>query len=204
MYDSFSALSKEKQIKIINAAMKVFAESPYSKASTADIAAAAGIAKGSLFYYFRNKRDLYCYLYEYSCKKIYEKIDEIKALEETDFFERNVKIVDARVKAMMECPYILNFSLRAYYEVDNSVADNIKSINQRILKDAYAKLNENVDMSKFKNKKDANKVIKMLIWISEGFIKERMAEGKLDLREIQEGVYEYVKILKYGLYKGQT
>lgn len=201
MCEAFHALNREKQVKIINAAMKVFSESSYNKASTVDIAAIAGISKGALFYYFRNKRELYCYLYEYSCKKIYEKLDEVKAMEERDFFERNIKIVEARAAAMLDCPYIFAFSLQAYYEKDISVAQDIKLINEKILKDAYAKLNENIDTSKFKNKEDINKAIKMIIWLSEGFIKERMAEGKLELEEIKEEIYDYMKILKRGFYK---
>lgn len=201
MHKSFYSLGMEKQNRIINAAMNVFSKSPYSKASTDDIAAMAGISKGSLFYHFRNKKDLYCYLYEYSCKKVYEKIDENKAMEESDFFERNVKIVEARVCAMIENPYIFDFALRAYYETDGAVADDIKSINKKILKDAYIKLNDNIDTSRFKNTSDINKAIKMLIWIGEGFIKERQAKGGLNLNEIEKEIYDYMEILKRGFYK---
>lgn len=204
MYDSFYAIDKEKQIRIINAAMKVFSESIYKKASTADIAAASGISKGALFYYFKNKTELYCYLYEYSCKKIYEKIDELEALKENDFFERNAKIVEARVNTMLEYPHIFDFSLRAYYETDIAVSEEIRSINKKILKDAYVKINENLDITKFKNKEDINRAIKMLVWVGEGFIKERMAEGNMDLKEIQEEIYDYMRILKNGFYKGDV
>lgn len=201
MHESFYALKKEKQDKIINAAMNVFSKSPYSRASTDDIAAAAGISKGSLFYHFKNKKDLYCYLYEYSCKKIYEKIKEKRAMDETDFFERNAKIVEARVCAMLEYPYIFNFSLRAYYETESAVSDDIKRINENILKDAYVKLNENIDTGKFKNPEDIEKAIKIIVWIGEGFIKERKAEGNMDLKEIQKEVNDYMEILKNGFYK---
>lgn len=201
MHESFYSLGEEKQCRIINAAMKVFSQSPYSKASTDDIAAMADISKGSLFYHFRNKKDLYCFLYEYGCKKIYEKIDEIKAMKETDFFERNVKIVEARVCTMMECPSVFDFGLRAYYETDHEVEEDIKSINEKILKDANIKLYQNIDTSKFKNKEEANIAIKMLVWIGEGLIKERKVEGRLNLEELQAEVCEYMEILKRGFYK---
>ena len=200
MHESFYALEKEKQNRILNAAMKIFSQNTYSKASTDDIAALADISKGSLFYHFRNKVDLYCYLYEYSCKKLYEKINEKKALEETDFFERNIKIVEARVCALMEYPFIYDFALRAYYETDSAVAENIKAINRGMLKDAFVKLNENIDTSSFRNKDDINRAIKMLIWIGDGFIKERKAEGRLDLKEIQAETCAYMEILRRGFY----
>ena len=201
MNESFHTLKEEKQSRIINAALKVFSQDLYSKASTDDIAAMAGISKGLLFYHFKNKKDLYCYLYEYSCKKIYEKIDEKRVMEETDFFERNVKIVEARVCTMIEYPYIFDFALRAYYETDRAVEEDINSINQKILKDANSKLNENIDTSKFKHKENVSKVIKMLVWIGEGFIKERKIEGRPDLKELQTEIYEYMEILKRGFYK---
>lgn len=201
MLESFYKLDKEKQDRIINAAMKVFSQNSYSKASTDDIAAMAGISKGLLFYHFKNKKDLYCYLYEYSCKKIYEKIDEQHVMEERDFFERNKKAIEARVCTMMEYPYIYDFGTRAYYETDRAVEDDIKAINDRMLKDIYVHFNNDIDISKFRNAGDVSKAVKMLIWLSEGFIKERKAEGKLNLRELQTDFYEYIEILKRGFYK---
>lgn len=201
MHESFYSLGEKKQNRIINAALTIFSQSSYRKASTDDIAAMAGISKGSLFYHFHNKEDLYCYLYEYSCKKIYEKIDEKRVMEETDFFERNAKIVEARVCTMTEHPSIFDFALRAYYETDLAVEADIKTINQKVLMDANIKFNQNIDTSKFKHKEDVSKAIKMLVWIGEGFIKERMLEERLNLEEIQAEVYEYLTILKQGFYK---
>ncbi|OPJ59589.1 TetR/AcrR family transcriptional regulator [Clostridium oryzae] len=201
MNESFYSLTEEKQNRIINSAMKIFSQSPYRKASTDDIAAMAGISKGSLFYHFKNKKELYCYLYEYSCKKIYAEIDKNHALEETDFFQRNIKIVQARVAVMIEYPFIFDFALRAYYETDNQIIEAIKFINQGILKDAYVKLNKNIDISKFKNRQDINRAIKMLVWIGEGLIKEKRCQGKIAAKELESEVYEYINILKTGFYK---
>ena len=69
MNEAFETLPQEKQMRIINAAMEVFACNEYKRASTDDIAAKAGISKGLLFYYFHNKEALYLYVYEY-CRRI--------------------------------------------------------------------------------------------------------------------------------------
>ena len=63
-------LSPEKQARITNAALEVFARNDYKHASTDDIAAKAGISKGLLFYYFRNKQSLYLYLYDYALEQV--------------------------------------------------------------------------------------------------------------------------------------
>lgn len=203
MHESFQALKEEKQNRIINAALRVFAQNPYGKASTDDIAAMADISKGALFYHFKNKRDLYCFLYEYTCKKIYEKIDEQRVMEETDFFEQNIKAIEARVCTMIEYPFIYDFGMRAYYETDKSVEEYIKSINQKILKDTRIHFNNDIDTSKFRDRQDVDKAVKMLVWLSEGFIRERKAEGKLSVKELQTDFNEYIQILKRGFYKNE-
>src|SRR5690554_2151180 len=71
--------------RIINAALKEFARSGYEKASTNEIVQEAGIAKGSLFNYFNNKKELYFFILEYVAKvieRIYAEVD----WEEADFF----------------------------------------------------------------------------------------------------------------------
>lgn len=60
MEPAFEHLPREKQLRILNAAMKVFARNDYRHASTDDIAAQAGISKGLLFYYFHNKNSCTC------------------------------------------------------------------------------------------------------------------------------------------------
>ncbi len=200
MQESFTQLSGQKRGRIIQAAMKVFAQSPYKKASTDDIAALAGISKGLLFYHFKSKKELYCFLYEYSCKRIYATVEEQRALEEADFFERNKRVIKARVCTLLEYPYLFDFALRAYYETDSAVEDAIHAINRAILVDAEVKLHQGIDTGRFKNPADIPKAIQMMVWIGDGFIKERMADGCLDLQQLQDEACAYLELLKHGFY----
>lgn len=50
--------SIEKKEKIIKAAMDIFMESGYLNTNTADIAKAAGISTGSVYAYFKDKKDI--------------------------------------------------------------------------------------------------------------------------------------------------
>ena len=52
MNEKFFDLKKEKQDRMINAALKVFALNGYRHASTDDIVREAAISKGLLFHYF--------------------------------------------------------------------------------------------------------------------------------------------------------
>lgn len=57
--EKFASLSQEKQMEIINAGLECFGQYGYKKANTEQIALKAGISKGLLFYYFRNKKTFY-------------------------------------------------------------------------------------------------------------------------------------------------
>ena len=58
----FTELDEKKQERIIDAALKEFAEYGYENASTNRIVKNCRISKGSLFKYFENKEELYFYL----------------------------------------------------------------------------------------------------------------------------------------------
>ena len=61
---TFSNLPDEKRQKIIDCALDEFSEHDYESASISKVVARAGIAKGSLYQYFKDKSDLYTYLLE--------------------------------------------------------------------------------------------------------------------------------------------
>jgi AcrR family transcriptional regulator len=48
----------EKEQKILEAAIKIFSEKGYSAATTSEIAKEAGVAEGTIFRYFKTKKDL--------------------------------------------------------------------------------------------------------------------------------------------------
>ncbi len=61
---TFFNLPEEKRRQILDLAIEEFAANDYKNASISNIVARAGIAKGSLYQYFEDKRDLYLYLIE--------------------------------------------------------------------------------------------------------------------------------------------
>ena len=87
MNDKFFDLKKEKQDKMINAALKIFSLSDYRRASTDDVVKMAGISKGLLFHYFTNKAGLYDFLYAYSLKYLAIELYQTVSIKEHDYFE---------------------------------------------------------------------------------------------------------------------
>lgn len=68
MNEKFFVLPIEKQQRIINAAYRIFSQNPYKKAPMSEIADEGGISKALLFHYFKNKKELYMYLWNNAIK----------------------------------------------------------------------------------------------------------------------------------------
>ena len=79
--DTFNNLPEQKRKRIIDLAIEEFAANPYDVASISNLVREAGIAKGSLYQYFEDKKDLYCYLIEVAAN---EKLQLVKDLPAPD------------------------------------------------------------------------------------------------------------------------
>ena len=77
--DTFKNLPEEKRRQILNIAIKEFAAHPYNVASISKIVRKAGIAKGSIYQYFENKKGLYQYLVKLSSDEKLKLIKDIPA-----------------------------------------------------------------------------------------------------------------------------
>src|SRR3954451_9727501 len=67
--------SNEKRGRILEAAVKVFAERGFHTATVAEIARAAGVADGTIYLYFKSKDDLLLRLFD---EKMTELVAEVK------------------------------------------------------------------------------------------------------------------------------
>ena len=68
MNEKFYALPREKQQAVINAGFRVFSRNTYKKSPMQEIAGCAGVSKSLLFHYFRNKKELYLFLWDQAAK----------------------------------------------------------------------------------------------------------------------------------------
>lgn len=66
MNEKFFNLPQERQDLIRSSAMLEFGEGSFKKTSADAIAKRASVSKGLLFHYFKDKRELYLYLFQYA------------------------------------------------------------------------------------------------------------------------------------------
>jgi TetR/AcrR family transcriptional regulator len=79
--------SEGKRTLIIDAAMRHFAEQGYHAARVGDIAAAVGIAKGSVFQHFGSKDGLFFEVYKKAVRQFPRYLDAPAEVQERGFFE---------------------------------------------------------------------------------------------------------------------
>lgn len=87
MNEKFFSLPTEKQNAIINAGYRVFSQNSYKKSPMSEIAGEAGISKSLLFHYFRNKLELYLFLWDKCAEITIEYLTEYQCYEQEDLFE---------------------------------------------------------------------------------------------------------------------
>ena len=73
------------------------------------------ISKGLLFYYFRNKLELYNYVFDYCVEITKSSIQQEEFEQITDFFEILRYGSKVKLEIIKKNPYLTDFILRAYF-----------------------------------------------------------------------------------------
>lgn len=74
-------MSKTKET-ILNSAIKVFSTKGYDGATMDDVAIVGGVAKGTLYYHFKSKEELFKYVIDEGIKSMEEKSSSVLSLEQ--------------------------------------------------------------------------------------------------------------------------
>lgn len=199
--EKFLYLPMDKQNSIINGALRTFGNNGYKKSSVSDIAEAAGISKAMVFHYFGTKKALYLYLVTMSCNLIMDEINDKFDSTITDFFDRIIFSSNIKVSVMKKHPDIISFLYSVYFETEEDVKEEIQEILSQG-EDIRSKIAfDGVDTSKFKDGIDVKSVMKMLMWMAEGFVNNLNMKTEMDLDVIFEEFFECVNIMKKNFYK---
>lgn len=194
MNEKFWDMKKEKQDRIMNAAISVFATQGYAHASTDEIVKRAGISKGLLFHYFISKQGLYDFLYDYFSRFMRLELSGIAQREREGFFERCIAIETARMQAMKQYPFIQCFLTEADDEDAALIGENFDETRRQyrefcetlyIGKECYsAKFAEHYDT--WRNMEQD---------VSQGAVRRNTINGELDIRAYFDEVSKVYALL---------
>lgn len=195
MNDKFFDLKKEKQDRMINAALKVFALRGYRHASTDDIVKEAGISKGLLFHYFENKLGVYEFIYEYSVRYMMLELSTMVKESTTDMFELMKQVELARMNAMKGYPYMQMYLNRVETE---DVSEALMAIYEKkqTLEEAYDTIWSRVDFQGLHVGVDGIKVRKMLDLTVKGLMSQRFIDAAFQPEMLYEEIKEYIDMMQ--------
>jgi len=94
--DTFLNLPFEKQEKVMRSSISEFLGHGFTKGNVGNIAKSAGVAKGSMYQYFENKREIFLYSVQWSIALLVKKYEKYMIIKDTDvdifqFFYQNSK-----------------------------------------------------------------------------------------------------------------
>lgn len=200
MNGKFFDLKKEKQDRMINAALKTFALHGYRHASTDDIVREASISKGLLFHYFESKLGVYSFIYDYSVRYTILELRSTIDRKEQDLFEVMRQTERARLQAMRGYPCMQLFLDRAMSE---DVSEALLAVEEKreALEEAYQEVEDRIDYSLLPGDVDGEKLRRMLAFTIRGLMAERFQNASCQPEMLYQDICEYIDMTRRLVYR---
>ena len=195
MNERFFELKKEKQDRMINAALKIFSQFGYRHASTDDIIREAGISKGLLFHYFESKIGLYAFLYDYATRVVTLELTGHVEKNEDGYFELFKQILAAKASSMSQYPYIFLFLNKANEETDLDALSVISERREKYTRIMVA-LRDRSDITVFGPWVDYVKVGDILVFTVDGLIERNVKAENFRSDLFLEEAVQYVDMIR--------
>ena len=195
MNEKFFDLKKEKQDRMINAALRVFAIEGYQHGSTDDIVRDAGVSKGLLFHYFTSKLGLYSFLYDYSVRFFMLEVDSEIDRNESNFYILYSQFVKAQANSMRQYPYLQMFLHSAETETDQEAAVAIME-RKAVLHNMYTGIMKKGDISRFVEGADYEKIGHLLDYMIWGILSDKKAEMEVLSNYFLEETMRYIEMMR--------
>lgn len=191
---TFDNLPDEKKEAVIEAALKEFTVHDFDSASLNDIITEIGIAKGSFYRYFNNKKDLYDYLIAYGLEKKFNYVSKVINPAD-DLFDFILNITSSYIKFSIENIPLAAFMLKA------SLSDPVVRDSYLFLKDGKKVLMDKIISSQQKGVLSSRFSVDFIYFCimellleSSNYIKENYFGGKEFQEHLPETLPENQKI----------
>lgn len=100
--------------KIFETSMKLFAEKGYDATSIEEITATVGVAKGTLYYHFSSKEEIFNFLIEEGIKLLQNSID-IKTAKYSNYIDKIKAIILIQIKIVVKYEDLITILLTQFW-----------------------------------------------------------------------------------------
>jgi len=210
---TFFNLPESKRQAFLEVAIEEFAQNDYNSASVSHIVAHLGIAKGSVYQYFEDKRDLYLYLLDLA---VQERMTFVKntppPIPALPFFDYLQWLLEQGVRFSLVHPRLNQILFRAMFgdtpfrdEAISRARDNLLDYTRQLLNQGIASgdVDPNIDLDL------VSYLLSLMSSDVGGFIithlgiePQRLMEGdtsQLDIGALREFFARTIHFLRYGL-----
>lgn len=211
---TFLNLPENKRQQIINIALEEFATKSYTKASLNNIVNRAGIAKGSMYQYFEDKKDLYTFVFNMALEERFSYINEHMD-SNADFFQLFEKVSLLATEFDMKHPLLGKILLNVMEPFREDVLQEVhERSRQASLEFLERKLQEGQARGEVREDIDTKLAVNFMYALGEGlsnyllqllgvdvkgYLKNEKIARELTQEMISKKTGEVMKILRTGL-----
>lgn len=211
--ETFFNLNEEKQENVMRAAINEFLKHGFEKGNIGDIAKKAGVAKGSMYQYFENKRELFLYCTKWSIDTVMKKYQKFlvfshKEINMFDYLFESSKAILLQMKEERELVIFIQDIFLGKYK---SLMDESMEYMMKVSDEYTIKLIRDGKESGYIRKDIDDKLLNLFLTGVSYKFKEYLMNKARDLGEdiIDEPfeVYEselkaMIELMKYGMMGG--
>ena len=194
MNPKFFSLPEAKQQAVLSSGYRVFSRNSYKNSPMSRIAAEAGISKSLLFHYFRNKKELYLFLWEKCAEMTIRVLTEYGCYEQAGLFESIERGMRAKMEIIRRHPDMTNFTIRAFYEKDTEICAAVQESYHRHFNFKTDQLRVNLDPAQFIPGLDIPMMYRDMYWASEGYLWEMVQRGDVDMEQMEK---DFTKLIEF-------
>ena len=186
MNERFFSLPAEKRQAILNAGYRVFSQNSYKNSPMSEIAGAAGISKSLLFHYFRNKKELYLFLWDNCAETTIEFLFRYGCYDQTDLFESMERGMRAKMEIIRLYPDMGSFVIKAFYEKDAEICAAIQESYHKYFNLKADRTRLNLDPAQFLPGLDVAMMYREMYWAAEGYLWEMVQRGDVNIDQMEK------------------
>lgn len=194
MNEKFFDLAREKQDRMINGAIEVFAKNGYKHASTDDMVKTVGVSKGLWFHYFGSKEGIYVFVYDYCVKYMLLELSTMVDENEKDYFELVKQIAMTKTKVGKSYPYLTIFLEEAAHETEQEPVRKTAE-SRRIYEERLEALQKSAGIENIPDKTKREHIKKMIDYCISSIIREKTREAA-DSDAIFREIRAYIELVR--------